>query len=195
MNLNYKKLLAFCSVSLMLIFSTQINAGKIKKVWWTSEEDTKLVNLVQLYGKNNWTNVSSYFPNKNNRQCKDRYTLYLSPEANRAPWTADENQQLLDCVYGMGHQWTVIAKQFPGRTAPNVQNQWKKLMRPSTLKRNKEVFSNQKDVSVIKTLTQNIPAVQQETQPANTESPVEIVSFDFINEPNIDDIWNDLFNS
>jgi transposase len=51
---------------------------------------------------------------------------YLNPGA-KGIWTADEDQLLLAKYTAMGAKWKTMAGLFPGRTAAQLKNRWKRL--------------------------------------------------------------------
>ena len=95
---------------------------------FTEEEDMILKKLVKLYGDSNWIKISNRMPGRNSRQCKDRWCLYLSPNTNRSPWTAEEEQRLLELAKKYKKKWTEISKFFDGRPDTQIKNKWKTLV-------------------------------------------------------------------
>ena len=61
-----------------------------------ADEDIQLKDLVLKYGENNWTQIAQNMPNRNARQCKERWCNYLSPNICKSPWTQDEDNLLLE---------------------------------------------------------------------------------------------------
>lgn len=53
-----------------------------KKSIWTLEEDNKLRELIGLYGKKSWKEISNNFTNKSRRQCFLRWRKHLSKNFN-----------------------------------------------------------------------------------------------------------------
>ena len=98
---------------------------------FTLEEDNLLKQLVSQFGENNWYHISELMPNRNLRQCKDRWTNYLSPKINNDPWTDEEDNLLLQKFKEYGAKWVRIALSFPNRTDSNVKNRWLVLSRRS----------------------------------------------------------------
>ena len=65
---------------------------------FTPEEDCLLIDLVAQFGNDNWNTIASYMENRNARQCKDRYTVYLSGNFRNDPWTPEEDELVLKLV-------------------------------------------------------------------------------------------------
>ena len=91
---------------------------------FTPEEDEKLKNLVKTYGTNDWKTISSLIPNRSQRQCRERWKNYLSPDVSNAPWTSEEDQLLEEKYKELGSQWSRISKFFNARTDIHVKNRW-----------------------------------------------------------------------
>ena len=93
------------------------------------QEDKKLTALVSIYGENSWPLIASKMEHRNSRQCKDRWCQYLSPEANKTPWTEEEEERLKVLVIELNGKWIEIAKHFNGRADAQIRNKWKTLQR------------------------------------------------------------------
>ena len=89
------------------------------------EEDELLRDLVSKYGENDWRKISHVMKNRSVRQCKDRWFQYLSPSANRTPWTMKEETDLLALVKKYGKDWKIISYSFPGRPIAQLRNKYK----------------------------------------------------------------------
>ena len=103
------------------------------KQQFTLEEDLKLQGLVQQCGTKNWELISQLMGNRNERQCKERWTKYLSPDLNNSPWTADEDRLLVYKIQELGQKWVKISKFFDKRTDANLKNRWNVLQRRAKL--------------------------------------------------------------
>lgn len=91
---------------------------------FTSEEDRRLIQLVEQYGANSWALIADRIPGRTSRQCKERYFTYLCPDVKKAPWTEEEDELLFQKVREYGRRWSDIAKYFDGRTANSIKNRW-----------------------------------------------------------------------
>jgi hypothetical protein len=96
---------------------------------FTPEEDVRLRSLVREYGANDWAGVAQRMPQRNERQCKDRWFHYLSPSVQPHPWTPEEDLLLLDRVRACGPKWVRIGVYFPTRTDIQLKNRYLVLSR------------------------------------------------------------------
>jgi hypothetical protein len=96
---------------------------------FTPEEDNCLCRLIELHGTSDWTFIALQIPNRNRRQCRERWENYLSPSVKNAPWTADEEMMLAAMFDEEGPCWRRIAACFNGRTDINVKNHWRLMHR------------------------------------------------------------------
>jgi hypothetical protein len=105
------------------------NAKSHPKFKFSLNEDILLRGLVCEYGENNWSQIASQMPNRNQRQCRERWFNYLSPTVRNVPWTDQEDALLLQKVAEQGHQWHRLATLFPLRTDINIKNRYHVLNR------------------------------------------------------------------
>lgn len=99
---------------------------------FSAKEDKHLADLVARYGENDWKTIANKMPGRNKRQCKDRWTRYLSPNVNNGPWTEEEENKLINLVHSLDHRWTEIAKHFQGRNDSQIKNRYHILMTKNT---------------------------------------------------------------
>lgn len=113
-----------------LIFSMQQTDPEVKKKphksKFTQSEDDLLKNAVQQYGTYDWRKISECLPNRNPRQCRDRWNKYLKPERQNDGWTAEEDSLLIDKFNEFGSKWDCIATFFPNKTVNSIKTRWKK---------------------------------------------------------------------
>jgi hypothetical protein len=91
---------------------------------FTTDEDTLLSDLVEKYGADAWQQLSRFMPGRNSRQCRDRWTNFLSPHIIRNPWSPDEEIMLSQKFAEFGHSWKKITACFDGRSEVNVKSHW-----------------------------------------------------------------------
>ena len=102
---------------------------KTHKIKFTKIEDNLLRVVVAQYGISDWNLVASKMGNRSARQCRDRWTHYLSPSTNNNYWTRMEDEMLINAYKNLGPHWGKISSLFPGRTAVSVRNRCCKLFR------------------------------------------------------------------
>ena len=131
---------------------------------FTPEEDELLKNLVQSYvGKVKWSQIAKLIPNRNAKQCRDRYNSYLCPGLTNKEWTHEEDQLLIQKLIQFGTHWKQISAYFPDRGSNNIKNRWYK-------------FLSKKYPGL---LTVSSPELQsQPLQVQNNSQDVEIFDFD-----------------
>lgn len=99
------------------------------RVKFTPEEDQRLTQLVQEYGEDSWAEIVERMPKRNLRQCKERWTNYLSPTLVNSPWTEQEDMLLISLRDKLGAKWVKIAMHFKNRTDTAIKNRWMILVR------------------------------------------------------------------
>ena len=100
-----------------------------KRCNFTYEEDNYLRYLVSKFGENNWGVVSSFMPNRNVRQCRERWFKYLSPTVKNNEWTEAEDMLLVQKRKELGPKWKEISQFFDGRTDINIKSRYNVLKR------------------------------------------------------------------
>ena len=108
---------------------------------FTPAEDAKLKALVKFIGVGSWNKVAEYMGTRNARQCRDRYKNYLAPNLNIKPWTLEDDEKLNRLIETMGKKWSLVAKEFPGRTDINIKSRYALLQRQ--LARDQQLNSKQ----------------------------------------------------
>ena len=105
----------------------RLNPKRIKGVW-NLEEDSRLLELIKIYGKN-WSQVAEHMQGRSAKQIRDRYINKLDPNLNRTRWAAEEDETLMQLYLQFGTSWTAIAKQLPGRSENMVKNRFYSTLR------------------------------------------------------------------
>jgi hypothetical protein len=93
-----------------------VNPPVVKRLPWSKEEDESLTRTVNMIGAGKWTIVASYIAGRAAKQCRERWHNHLDPNISKAPWTAEEDETIINMQSVHGNQWAEIAAHLPGRT-------------------------------------------------------------------------------
>ncbi|OHS95045.1 Myb-like DNA-binding domain containing protein [Tritrichomonas foetus] len=102
--------------------------------FWTEEEDTILRKFVLAHGKQ-WNIVASKLPRRTPSQIQARWEKCLNPSLVKGPFTAEEDQLILEFVEKNGpHSWPNISKLIPARSPKQCRERWFNHLNPNVLK-------------------------------------------------------------
>jgi len=128
------------------------------KAIWSQPEDLFILGATRRFGTQ-WHAIAEHLPGRSPDAVRNRWhrlqKVYLSelgdseaqwlvaasdaavkalalPEQadrGRAPWTAEEDQRIIDGVKRHGCKWRVIAADLPGRSDSSARNRWLRLQK------------------------------------------------------------------
>lgn len=99
------------------------------KVKFTPEEDARLCKAVREFGTFHWKIVAKMMDGRNARQCRERWSNYLSPDVEQNDWTPEE-ESLLETKYAIiGPKWHILAALFKKRSTNQIKNRWAVIQR------------------------------------------------------------------
>ncbi len=102
---------------------------------WTVEQEKHLRELVSSFGAHNWSQISqrmnAAFPGaqKASKQCRERWHNKLDPDANRSPWSKQEEARLIMAHMSCMNRWADIAASLKGRNNNMVKNRFYSILR------------------------------------------------------------------
>ncbi|XP_018478826.1 transcription factor MYB105-like [Raphanus sativus] len=83
---------------------------------WRISEDSHLMELVAVYGPQNWNHIAEKMQGRTGKSCRLRWFNQLDPRINKRAFNLGEEERLFAAHRGFGNKWAMIAKLFNGRT-------------------------------------------------------------------------------
>lgn len=116
---------------------------------WTSDEDDRLRQAVELYDGKNWKRIAAtaFGADKTDVQCLHRWQKVLRPGLVKGPWTAEEDLLVIQLVarYGL-KKWSMIASHLKGRLGKQCRERWYNHLNPDI---KKDAWSNEEDQIIV----------------------------------------------
>ncbi|XP_051115547.1 transcription factor MYB41-like [Andrographis paniculata] len=107
----------------------------LKKGPWTPEEDTKLMQYIQIHGPHNWRTLPKNAGlQRCGKSCRLRWINYLRPDIKRGRFSFEEEETIIQLHSVLGNKWSAIAARLPGRTDNEIKNYWNTRIRKRLLK-------------------------------------------------------------
>ena len=98
-----------------------------KRKQFTTDDDNKLISIIQQKGINDWKLIAELMGNKTVRQCRNRYNQLEDKIANK--WTPEEDKIIISKFKEIGPKWVSISKLLHNRTPRSVKNRWLSLIK------------------------------------------------------------------
>jgi len=90
---------------------------------WTTEEDQRLIHLVEEHG-HSWKKIAMSLVGRNGKQCRERFVNHLDIGIKKGAWSKEEDEMLRSLQARYGNKWAFISTILSGRTACEVKNRF-----------------------------------------------------------------------
>jgi len=87
-----------------------IQSGDCSAAWQICWLEVVLRRLVEKYGEGQWSLISTFFPGRIGKQCRERWHHQLNPKINRNAWSVEEERIIVAAhKVEIGLHWIVGA--------------------------------------------------------------------------------------
>ncbi|KAJ1631400.1 Homeodomain-like protein, partial [Pavlovales sp. CCMP2436] len=70
--------------------------SRVVKHRWTPKEDQMLMDAIAVRGPHNWLNIAGQLPDRNEKQCRERWVNQLRPDMRKGNWTIQEDAKIIE---------------------------------------------------------------------------------------------------
>lgn len=96
---------------------------KLKLNNFSRQDDLKIIELVDSYGKN-WKKISSFFEGYPPDIIERRFKNKLDPKLKHTKFSSEEDEKIITLYNQLGNKWKEIASFFPDRNVNMIKNRY-----------------------------------------------------------------------
>ena len=102
--------------------------------FWTTQDDEFLRTAVMKHGEQYWTKVAKEVPNRNAKECVQRWKKVLAPGLKKGKWSDAEDQSLIALIEKHGQNWTLLSECMKSRSSKQCRERWMNHLNPDLKK-------------------------------------------------------------
>ena len=140
-----------------------------KRVKFSPEEDELLKEIILHGGTNNWVTIASLMPNRNVRQCKERWMYHILPVLPKKPWTSEEDEIVIKKYKEFGKRWFKITPFLQDRSQKMVKDRIQKLIRDGVISEVKQTPILKKEKE-----TKEVPQMEKQNDITSHIEPISM---------------------